>query len=310
MTAIAMLCSDLHFSHRPPVTRSAEPDWYAAMERQWEQVREIAKKERIPVVVAGDIFDVWKSPPELVNFVIRLFRGLEVYAVPGQHDLPNHVYEDLHRSSYGTLVEAEAIVNVDKPDFRAGDNLRIYPAAWGFDIWKCKEHQPSEICLLVAHRYVWMNERTCYPGAPKEQHLAVLKKQLEGYDAAVFGDNHKGFLAQSGNCSVLNCGGFMPRKSDERSYKPRVGLLMSDGEIDQVFLDTSKDRWIDLEDEAELIDRQFDLSGLVGEFESLGADALDFEDALIRMMEKNGTDESVRQKVVAALQKGREDEAK
>lgn len=306
---IAVLCSDLHFSHRPPVARSAEPDWYAAMERQWNQVRVVAEKHRIPVVVAGDIFDVWKSPPELTNFVIRLFRGLEVCAVPGQHDLPNHVYEDMHRSSYGTLVEAGAIVNVDKPDFRAGDNLRIYPAAWGFDIWKCKDHQRSEVCLLVAHRYVWLNDRTCYPGAPQESNLAVLKKQLIGYDAAVFGDNHKGFLAQSGKCSVLNCGGFMPRKSDERDYKPRIGMLMSDGDIDLVFLDTSEDKWIDPEQEAELIDRHFDLSELIGEFEELGDEQLDFAEALTRAAERSGASDEVRMLIASALEKGRESEA-
>lgn len=306
---IAVLCSDLHFSERPPVSRSAEPDWFAVMKRQWDQVREKAEEFKIPVIVAGDIFDHWKSSPNLTNFVIRLFRGLEVYAVPGQHDLPNHVYEDMHRSSYGTLVEAGAIVNVDKPDFRAGDNLRIYPAAWGFDIWKCKDHQRSEVCLLVAHRYVWLNDRTCYPGAPQESNLAVLKKQLIGYDAAVFGDNHKGFLAQSGKCSVLNCGGFMSRKSDERDYKPRIGMLMSDGDIDLVFLDTSEDKWIDPEQEAELIDRHFDLSELIGEFEELGDEQLDFAEALTRAAERSGASDEVRMLIASALEKGRESEA-
>lgn len=313
---IAVLCSDLHFSHRPPVARSAEPDWYAAMERQWNQVREVAEKEQIPVVIAGDLFDNWKSPPELVNFVIRLFRGLSIYAIPGQHDLPNHVYEDMHRSSYGTLIEAGVMEDVSDRivETEVGLFLRVVGFPWGREIKALKmgEDFPKDSCLLVSvcHRYIWTTEKTCYPGAPAEQNLAVLKKQLEGYDAAVFGDNHKGFLTQSGKCNVLNCGGFMPRKSDERTYKPRVGLLTDDGEIDQVFLDISKDKWIDPEDEAELICRQFDLSGLVGDFENLGADALDFADALVRMMDKNGTDESVRQKVVAALQKGREDEEK
>ena len=304
---IAVLCSDLHFSHRPPVARSAEPDWYAAMERQWEWVRGEAEEYGIPVIIAGDIFDVWKSPPELVNFVIRMFRGLTVYAIPGQHDLPNHVYEDMHRSSYGTLVEAGAIANVDRPDFMAGDNLRIYPAAWGFNIWKCKEHQSSEVCLLAAHRYVWTNEKTCYPGAPNEANLAGLKKQLEGYDAALFGDNHKGFMAKSGDCNVLNCGTFMPRKSDERNYEPQIGLLFDDGRIKTLAISTKDDKWIDADD-SRLVDEQLNLTGLIDEFEGLGADALDFSDALIRTMERNGTDEDVRRKVIAALERGREDE--
>jgi len=304
-TPIAVLCSDLHFSHRPPVARSAEPDWYAVMERQWLQIRAEAEEEDIPIVVAGDIFDVWKSPPELVNFVIRLFRGLKVFCVPGQHDLPNHVYEDMHRSSYGTLIEAGAIINVDKPDFMAGDHLRLYPAAWGFNIWKCKDHGQDEICLSVNHRYVWKDDKTCYPGAPQEANLAVLKKQLEGYDAAVFGDNHKGFLAKAGKCNVLNCGGFIPRKSDERFYRPQFGILYSDGHIDGVLLDTREDKWIAPEEAAALVDEHLNLSELVGEFEQLGADALDFSEVLIRMLDKQ-TDPEVKKLVEVALQRGRE----
>jgi len=313
---IAILCSDLHFSHRPPVARSAEPDWYVAMERQWSQVRQAAKDDDIPVVIAGDIFDNWKSPPELVNFVIRLFRGLTIYAIPGQHDLPNHVYADLHRSSYGTLIEAGAIENLD-PTMDGGipvgdsDKFWLWSFPWGFDVIPSPyEKENGEVKLAVIHKYVWTTERTCYPGAPAEQNLAGLKKQLEGYDAAVFGDNHKGFLTKSGDCDVLNCGGFIPRKSDERNYKPRFGLLFDDGHIDQVMLDTSKDRWIDPEDVSKLIDEPMNLTGLIDEFESLGADALDFAEALIRTMERNGTDADVRAKVVQALERGREDEAK
>lgn len=305
--AIAVLVSDLHFSHKPPVARSAHPDWYATMERQWDQVREVAEGVGIPVVVAGDVFDRWQNPAELVNFVIRLFRGLEVYAIPGQHDLPNHIYEDMYRSSYGTLVEAGAIVNVDNPDFRAGDNLRIYPVAWGFDIWNCKEHQSSEVCLLAAHRYVWLNERTCYPGAPPEQNIAVLKKQLQGYDAAVFGDNHKGFLTQTGNCNVLNCGTFIPRKSDERDYKPRFGLLMDDGTIEVVYLDTTRDKWIDPDDCIAEPSDDVDIEGLIGRLRSLGADSLDFRDAVRRHMESTGTPGDVRTIVENALDGGLED---
>ena len=30
---LAILCSDLHLQMKPPVARSAEPDWFAAMRR-------------------------------------------------------------------------------------------------------------------------------------------------------------------------------------------------------------------------------------------------------------------------------------
>ena len=187
-------------------------------------------------------------------------------------------------------------------------NAYIWPFPWGFDI----EPVPKEddvVKLAVAHRYVWTTEKTCYPGAPAEQNLAGLKKQLEGYDAAVFGDNHKGFMAMSGDCWTLNCGGFMPRKSDERNYRPRFGLLSDEGSIDQVFLDTSKDKWVDPKDVNELIDEPMNLVGLIDELESLGGDALNFVEILERYLEREKIDDEVKKLVIQALEKGREDEA-
>jgi hypothetical protein len=308
---IAILVSDLHLSHNPPAARSAEPDWYAAMRRQWDQVRNFSVEEGgLPVVIAGDVFDQWRSPPELINFAIELFAGLEVFAVPGQHDLPNHVYGDMYRSAYGTLVAAGAIQNASSMEQL--DGLTLWPYPWGFEVESlahCQSSGDGVVHLAVCHRYVWTNDKNCFPGAPQEANLACLKDKLIGYDAAVFGDNHRGFLAKSGSCNVLNCGGFMPRKSDERDYVPSFGLLKDDGTIERIFFDVSKDRWIDLKDEAALIDEQLNLSGLIGELEHLGCDALNFAEVLERYLDKEKVDESVRRLVIQALEKGREDEA-
>ena len=101
-SVIAVCCSDIHLSHRPPKLREAEPNWYAAQARVLSQVRAVVETHKCPLIVAGDVFDEgWrahKCPPELVNFAIR---HLPVcYAVPGQHDLPHHRYADVDKSAY------------------------------------------------------------------------------------------------------------------------------------------------------------------------------------------------------------------
>src|SRR5690606_2165772 len=53
----ALLVADIHLSHRPPIARAAEPDWYAAMERQLFQLRYLSDHYRAPVICAGDVFD-------------------------------------------------------------------------------------------------------------------------------------------------------------------------------------------------------------------------------------------------------------
>jgi hypothetical protein len=57
-----------------------------------------------------------------------------------------------------------------------------------------------------------------------------------------------------------------------------------------------------------LIDQGFDLSSLADEFEQLGMEALDFEAMLSRAMDCQQTAVEVRRMVIAALEKGREDD--
>lgn len=312
---IAVLVSDLHFSHNPPAARSAEPDWYVAMERQWDQVRNASDEDRVPIIVAGDVFDQWRSPPELINFAIEMFRGYDVYTIPGQHDLPNHVYMDMHRSAYGTLVAAGAIKNLD-PWVVGGiplsedAGLWVWAFPWGFEVKPGEEEEDTGVVkLAVIHRYVWSSEKNKYPGAPDESSLAVLKSNLVGYDAAVFGDNHKGFLTRAGKCNVVNCGGFMARKQDEREYHPSYSLLYEDGLITRVPFDRTHDKWVDPEDLAKMVDEPLNLAAMLGELQMLGQDALDFVEILNRHLEKEGISEPVRKLVTQALDKGREDES-
>lgn len=304
---LAILCSDLHFSHNPPLARSAEPNWYLAMGRQWSQVREFSLSNDLPIVIAGDIFDHWKSSPELISFAIRMFGGLRVFAVPGQHDLPNHSYDDIYRSAYVTLVEAGVLTNIGYDRVKIDENLVVFGFPWGKPIHGPGEWQEAGVVTLaVVHRYIWAGSN-CYSGAPNEMKVSVHKEQLRGYMAAVFGDNHKGFLAQAGRCVVFNCGSFMCRHNDERSYKPRYGILYDDGDIEECFFDTSKDKWADPSETLATINETLNLGNLVDGLESLGADALDFSSILRRYLDQHDVDHQVRRLVLEALNEGRGD---
>ena len=107
---VALVCSDIHLCHTRPTSRSAEPDWYEAMARRLHQVDEIASYQQVPVLCAGDVFDRWNSPPELINFAIKNMPPM--WAVPGQHDLPHHRLDEVHRSglwmrAYQCIKESE-----------------------------------------------------------------------------------------------------------------------------------------------------------------------------------------------------------
>src|SRR5688572_18895632 len=95
---IAILCADLHLTLRPPLCR-ADKNWMLTQRDYLLQIRKLQEPAhlknhleataKIPVICAGDIFDRWNPPPELVNFALR-FLPNGMICVPGQHDLPNH----------------------------------------------------------------------------------------------------------------------------------------------------------------------------------------------------------------------------
>jgi hypothetical protein len=86
------------------------------------------------------------------------------------------------------------------------------------------------VTLAVCHRYCWI-EGNVHPGARPEDHADALRKELAGFDAAVFGDNHSGFLAsrRAGDTAVLNCGTLMRRTTAEVKYSPAYGVLYTNG---------------------------------------------------------------------------------
>lgn len=242
----AIFVSDIHLSAKAPSLRSDEPDWYEAMARPIREMRKLSEKLKVPVICGGDVFDHWNPPAELITFAIQELPVL--YAVPGQHDLPNHSYEDIERSGYWTLVEAGTIKHIEPgfPEFV--NKLALFGYPWKFPIVSCPEFEDSDkyLKVSVAHAYCWEGQYK-YATAPESNNVRNFK--LSGYDASLFADNHLGFV--SGR--VCNTGGFMRRHKPDLEREPFLGVLTSDGKIKQHLLDTSDDIYslIDSEDVVE-----------------------------------------------------------
>lgn len=298
---IAILCSDLHLSEKAPVARSAEPDWFDAQARPLAELRGLAEKYDVPVICAGDIFDSPMPRPPIINFAIDELPHM--YAIPGQHDLANHNYDEIERTAYWTLVKAGKITDLDDPVmFPSGLQLIAFP--WGRLIVPYGERRPDGaddhwIRLAVIHRYVYTKQSGGYPGAPQEQRLDQMADQLAGYDAAMFGDNHQAFLADIGRCDVVNCGTLMRRKQDERAYDPAIYFLLSDGSISTVFLNTEQDKFAD--PIAAAPGKILDSAEFIDELQSLGGDSMDFRAAINRRLEMDSPPDDVRKAVLTAV---------
>lgn len=310
---LAIFLADIHLSLKAPLWRSAEPDWLEAQYRPLEEVRTLQNKHKCPIICAGDTVNKWNCSPELINYALNYLP--EMYAIPGQHGLPNHQYADIHRSAYWTLVQAGKIKNLEPEGvtivgLMSGQRLILSAFPPGYEIKPvsgCKDDKDEgDIWVAVVHDYLWIPGHS-YPNAPADNQLTRKVKQLEGYDVAVYGDNHKGFSGVGSNAykvEVFNCGTLMRRKSDEIDYKPQIGLLLESGKVVPYYLDTSKDKHLDSVDMALKTEQSnLEMTEFMNELGKLGKTALDFKDAMKEFLHSGGASPEAKHIILRAMEK-------
>ncbi len=300
---IAILCADFHLSLRPPIWRSVEEDWFEAMKRPLDEIRELQEEFNCPVICAGDIFDRWNSSPELINFAMKNLPD-NFYSIPGQHDLPLHNYKDINKSAYWTLVEGNRTRTLFPASGEGNlwvlkNDIILHGFPYGFPIKTLYSKSKNKTHIAVVHKYVWIKGKS-YPKAPMNCKLTSRSNNL-GYDIIVYGDNHQGFLFKQYDTQIFNCGTLMRRKSDEIDYRPQVGLLLNTGEIIKHSLDISKDKFLPFTNNISEEMSKLDMDAFVQELEGLDSVILDFEEAMIRFFRKNKVDKKVKDIILKAI---------
>jgi len=300
---IAILCSDIHLSHRPPISRSVEPDWYEAMARPLRELEDLQTTDNgcVPVICGGDLFDRWNSPPELINFALDHLP--EMYSIPGQHDLPYHGIEEIRKSAYWTMGSAKKVWSLRLGEVvELGDRLKIWGFPFGSKLQSCPPIRHVGVKLLVAHQYVWKKKQN-YPMQTPLNYAPSMQQMLEGYDVALFGDNHKGFLHKTKKkTTIFNAGTFMRRTSAERNYKPMVGFLLEDGTVKEHFLDTSQDKFLSDSVLPFVEQTMLHLEGFLEGLKELGDSGLDFKRVLESTLVAYGASKAVRRVILEAME--------
>ncbi len=297
---VAIVCSDLHLSLRPPIARAGEPDWFVAMKRPLDEIKKLSTEYDCPVLCAGDIFDHWRSPPELINFAIKELPHM--YAIPGQHDLPMHSISEAHKSAFWTLVEADKITWVPPVGNFEIPGMDLYGFAWGQTVGKPPPiGKRDTLKVALVHRYTWMPE--CgYKDALQADLITIplQRQEYKGYNVAIIGDNHIPWDYRLENTNIFNCGSLYNRKSDE-THRPSVGLLKSDGSIERYHLDNS---WIKFNASSIQDHTSTNLDGLLAELQGLQSAALDYNAALKRVLDR-GVAPEIQWIILEALEHGK-----
>jgi hypothetical protein len=304
---VGLFVADMHFSDTPPIARSCEKDWIQVQEEYVEQLWKIQRNYQVPIFIAGDIFNKWNSSPYLISAVISWLKGPNnIYAIPGNHDTPNHNPKELHRSAYWTLLEAGVIINLEEIVGHEIGKLAIGAFPFGSEVIPCSPADGLALEVAIIHSYIW-TEKTGHMGASQESRYGSWSEKLRGYDVAIFGDNHKPFTVKAKIGVVMplvyNCGTFMRRHSDEKDIRPSVGLLYSDGEMRREYLDTSKDQFIDPKEEIATLEKtlEMDLTKFADELSRLSSDHVDFSKAVRMWAKKNKVAPEVEQLMLKCL---------
>lgn len=320
----AVVFGDLHLSLNAPVARAEKNEaWLTQIYRTFMRVLWIAEKKKAKYLVCtGDIFHIWNSPPELTNFAIKMFRlfqeaGLPVLSIAGNHDLPNHDYTQIKRSAYWTLVEAGVIINME-----AGHNKHyMAPKLKGtrgflFGAFPCGFTPKPHKCaggpyIAIVHDYCHKYGHD-FPGAPEDKRCQRHRERLKGFDAAFFGDNHKGFLDVNDKLTkhmpILNVGGFMQRNIDEQTYKPMVGLLHTDGQISTMPLNVEAKWELEITEygkDPEGAMNNADMNAVIDMIQDIKGSTLDYREALEQYLRRKRVTPSIKQ-ILTSLISGKE----
>jgi len=244
------------------------------MAKPLHELDELAYKYKVPILCSGDVFDKWNSSAELINFALENLP--EMWAIPGQHDLPFHLYKDIQKSAYWTLVKSGKIHNlIPGHTFQIENEFRITGFPWGYPVTPSEKRNGS-LDIALVHEYIWTKNKG-FPTAPQTSY--VKKARTNGFDIISYGDNHQSFEIIGREGTIWNNGGFMKRHKDEISHAPRVGLVMSDRTIQSHYLNTEGEMYMktqaaDKFTEGPKMDKFFD------SLEGLGASELDFDKSI------------------------------
>jgi len=232
-TVSAILTADWHVRTSTPVCR--EDNFLESFEQKVLFIKELSQKHNCPVLIAGDIGDRHQWPNWLLEWFITLVRGMNIIAIPGQHDIPNHRLEDINRSGVGVLSATDTIDLRMDPSVIALEkdfNLIAFPYSRPIDHFKIKGSLPV---VAITHQMV-IEDKPLWPGQEAIKGNQLLRKFPE-YDLVLVGDNHNSFVAKYKGRVLVNPGSLMRTTSAQVDHKPRVYLWWADtNEVEAVYL--------------------------------------------------------------------------
>lgn len=191
-----------------------------ALGEKLSAIRDIAKKENVPIICAGDMFDDWRCEYNVVNELIYLLRDIIFGCCYGQHELPYHDMNEFKRSPLYTLE-----LSLHKHESYSAHDLILYKN-WNQTTFRCYRLQP----ILVTHMPCYHKDNVYRDEGQGEITNIDFGRH---FDVVISGDNHKAFKHifkdKYGKRTLwINCGCVLRCNAAEKDYEPCCWLVGKD----------------------------------------------------------------------------------
>lgn len=297
---------------RPDVPMCRKDDFVETMKNKIIFIFELAQTHECPIVIAGDIGHR-SGDKNWPNWLLEWFinqvitRDITIWAIPGQHDLPNHSLNRIDESGFGVLYAANAITLLDEESILASspnESIFVYGFPWGMNL-KMNEMVNNHISIAVTHQMII--DEPLWPGQEAPQWKSVLRKHKH-FDVIVSGDNHQPFVGKLGNRILVNPGSLMRTTAIQTTHKPRVYLWYSESNsVQPVFIPIKPSAEVMdldyLENQKKREEREIEFISRLKETDE--DSDLDFESSVKRAMEDNKLKKRTQEMVLESLEESK-----
>jgi len=206
--ADGIFSGDWHLTLNTPIGR--KDDYQKAMWDKVAFIKALQEEHDCGVYLAGDVFDHWKPSPYLIAKVAENIPA-NTNVCYGNHDLPQHVYEQRQFSGLYAL-EATKV-------------LKTVP----FGFWRDEPEKEDGFVVkgkrvFIWHKCVYQVKEPWMDSVDGASHALRLLKKYPQFDLIVTGDNHKPFIEEYKGRLLVNCGSLMRMNTKQINYKPCVYL--------------------------------------------------------------------------------------
>lgn len=213
-----LITSDWHIRSDSPENR--KKDFLRQQEIKIDFILDVANQYGVPIIIAGDVGHIPKWENQILEKYIRKFKNFQgtIFAIPGQHDLPNHRLDKLNESGLGVLIASKVITNLKELKY---NKLCVYGYPFGQPIKLIPRLEGARniaiIHSLISKSKLWDKQENFISAK-------TLLKKMPCYDLIISGDNHQSFIERYEERLLINPGAIMRMSISQIEHIPKIYL--------------------------------------------------------------------------------------